>query len=61
MDDDAATHYAELIVDLRKLGRPLPTNDIWIAALALREGVTVLTYDSHFEHVRRVGVRILGR
>lgn len=61
VDDEAATHYAELIVDLRKAGRPLPTNDVWIAALALREGTTLLTYDAHFEHVRRVGVRILGR
>lgn len=61
VDDEAATHYAELIVELRRAGRPLPTNDIWIAALALRDGATVLTYDAHFEHMRRVGVRVLGR
>lgn len=61
VDDEAATHYAELIVELRKAGRPLPTNDIWIAALALREGATVLTYDAHFEQLRRVGVRVLTR
>ena len=60
VDDEAATHYAELICDLRKAGRPLPTNDVWIAALALREGATVLTYDSHFEQLRRVGVLVLA-
>ena len=61
VDDDAATQYAELIFDLRRAGRPLPTNDIWIAALAIRDGAAVLTYDKHFEQMRRVGVRILGR
>jgi tRNA(fMet)-specific endonuclease VapC len=61
VDEEAATHYAELVVDLRRAGRPLPTNDVWIAALALRDGATVLTYDAHFEAMRRVGVRVLGR
>jgi tRNA(fMet)-specific endonuclease VapC len=61
VDDEAATHYAELVVDLRRAGRPLPTNDVWIAALALREGATVLTYDARFDVMRRVGVRVLGR
>jgi tRNA(fMet)-specific endonuclease VapC len=61
VDDEAATHYAELILDLRKAGRPLPTNDVWIGALALREGATVLTYDAHFGEMRRVGVRVLER
>jgi tRNA(fMet)-specific endonuclease VapC len=59
VDEETATHYAELIFDLRRAGRPLPTNDVWIGALALREGATVLTYDSHFAELRRVGVRVL--
>ena len=48
VDDEAASHYADIVVELRRLGTPIPTNDIWIAALAAREGATVLTTDGHF-------------
>lgn len=60
VDDDAAAIYAELVFDLRRAGTPVPTNDIWIAALAVREGATVITFDDHFERIRRAGVRVLG-
>lgn len=59
VDEEAASIYADLMVDLRRAGTPLPTNDIWIAALAVRDGTTVLTFDRHFESIRRVGSRIL--
>jgi len=61
VDDEAATHYAALMVDLRREATPLPTNDVWIGALAVREGATVITYDEHFTRMRRVGSVILGR
>jgi tRNA(fMet)-specific endonuclease VapC len=61
VDDDAASLYAELVVDLRRAGTPIPTNDIWIAALAIREGATVVTYDEHFRLVRRAGAHVLAR
>lgn len=60
VDDLAASHYADIVVALRSAGKPIPVNDIWIAALAAREGAEVVTYDNHFSHVQRVGVRILG-
>jgi tRNA(fMet)-specific endonuclease VapC len=59
VDGDAASIYAEIVVELRRAGTPLPTNDIWIAALAARDGLTVLTFDRHFERIGRVGKRIL--
>ncbi|MFW6012299.1 MAG: type II toxin-antitoxin system VapC family toxin, partial [bacterium] len=37
-DAEASRHYAEIVVDLRRAGTPIPTNDIWIAAIAAREG-----------------------
>ena len=61
VDDEAASIYAEIVVELRRAGTPLPTNDIWIAALAAREGLTVLTFDRHFERIGRVGKIILDR
>jgi tRNA(fMet)-specific endonuclease VapC len=59
VDDEAASHYARLMELLRTAGTPLPTNDVWIAALAAREGATVLTFDAHFEVVPGLGVHIL--
>ncbi len=60
VDDEAASHYADIVVELRRHGTPIPTNDIWIAALAAREGATVLTTDGHFADIGRVGSVILS-
>ena len=59
VDSEASRHYAEIVVALRRAGTPIPTNDAWIAAIAAREGATVLTYDDHFSKVTRVGARVL--
>jgi predicted nucleic acid-binding protein len=56
VDSDAAHSYAEIVVELRRKGTPIPTNDIWIAALAMREGATVLTFDAHFDTISRLAV-----
>lgn len=59
VDGEVGRIYAEIVVALRKAGTPLPTNDIWVAAAAARDGATVLTYDSHFQSIQRVGSIIL--
>ncbi|MFA6033646.1 MAG: type II toxin-antitoxin system VapC family toxin [Myxococcota bacterium] len=59
VDDESSRIYAELMVDLRRAGTPLPTNDIWIAALGIREGATIVTFDAHFKSIVRAGCRIL--
>jgi tRNA(fMet)-specific endonuclease VapC len=60
VDEEVARIYAEIVVDLRKAGTPLPTNDIWVAATAARAGATVLTYDAHFTAIKRVGSLVLA-
>jgi tRNA(fMet)-specific endonuclease VapC len=60
VDEQAASIYADIVVALRRSGTPVPTNDIWIAALAAREGATVLTFDEHFCQIARVGTRLLA-
>lgn len=60
VDDAVSRIYAEIVVSLKKAGTPLPTNDIWIAAVAAREGATVLTYDAHFRAIGRVGALVLS-
>jgi tRNA(fMet)-specific endonuclease VapC len=46
-----ADHYGSLKADLRRKGRPIPDNDIWIAACALRHGLILATNDQHFDQV----------
>lgn len=59
VDEDMAGIYADIVLDLKKAGTPLPANDIWIATVAVRHGATVLTYDQHFRSIARVGSTIL--
>lgn len=59
VDREVSRHYADIVVELREGGTPIPTNDIWIAATAAREGAVVLSYDGHFDAVARVGALVL--
>ena len=43
--------YAQLFAYLKQAGRPIPTNDIWIAASALECGGVLLTTDHHFQDI----------
>jgi tRNA(fMet)-specific endonuclease VapC len=60
VDDDTADIYADIMVALRTAGTPIPSNDVWIAALAAHEGAIVVTYDAHFARIARVGSRVLS-
>jgi len=59
VDEEVASIYAEILQALKKAGTPVPTNDIWIAAIAARHGVNVLTHDVHFQNIQRVGTTLL--
>lgn len=56
VDSDTAFHYGRIKAELRKKGRPVPENDIWIAAIALQHKLTLVTRDAHFNEVRELGV-----
>ena len=50
--DDATTQtYAGLFAQLRSQGTPIPTNDIWIAALAVQHGLALHSRDAHFDSI----------
>jgi len=55
-----ADFYALVYAALRQLGKPIPTNDLWIAASCLEHGAALLTLDAHFKHVGglRVGAQL---
>ena len=50
-----ADAYADIRLELKQLGHPIPSNDTWIAALARQHGLPVLSNDSHFDVV--AGIR----
>jgi tRNA(fMet)-specific endonuclease VapC len=50
--DEQTTHlYASLFRQLRVQGTPIPTNDIWIAALVLQHELALYARDRHFDHL----------
>ena len=50
-DGATASVYGIVKNELRKKGRPIPENDIWIAAIALQHNLTLVTRDAHFKEV----------
>ena len=50
-DEKTAHHYAEVYAALRKIGAPIPTNDLWIAALARQHRLPLFSLDGHFAAV----------
>ena len=53
-DTETARYYGEVKNKLRLKGRPLPENDIWIAALALQHNLTLVTRDAHFQEIENL-------
>ena len=50
-DEQTADVYAGIKVALRTKGRPIPDNDLWIAATAIQHDVALLNRDAHFDEV----------
>ncbi len=48
---ETAEWFAEIKQNLRTKGKPIPINDVWIAAHAMEHGAALLSYDSHFEEI----------
>lgn len=50
-DEDTTHHFARVYAQLRAQGTPMPTHDLWIAALALQYDLLLATRDRHFDHL----------
>ncbi|HEV8040420.1 MAG TPA: type II toxin-antitoxin system VapC family toxin [Bryobacteraceae bacterium] len=55
-DLEVAREYGHLKQRLREKGRPLPENDIWLAAAAIHHGLVLVTRDRHFQEVEELQV-----
>jgi tRNA(fMet)-specific endonuclease VapC len=58
VDAETARRYGRLKGELRKKGRPIPENDLWIAACALQHGLTLATRDRHFDQVEGLQMEV---
>ena len=54
LDDAVCLSYAEIKMELKKKGKPIPDNDIWIAACACVHGLSVATFDHHFSEIPQI-------
>jgi len=57
-DTGAARRYGEVKNALSLKGRPIPENDIWIAAIAVQHDLTLITRDGHFNEVDSLKVEV---
>jgi len=48
-DEETTHHYARVFVQLRTQGTPIPSNDLWIAALVLQHNLLLYSRDRHFD------------
>jgi tRNA(fMet)-specific endonuclease VapC len=51
VDKKTTEFYASIYASLRAKGQPIPTNDLWITALALQHSTPLFSFDKHFQNV----------
>jgi len=57
IDEYTAEYYSTILNQLKKIGTPIPTNDIWIAATAFQHGLQLYTLDQHFFNIEGLLLR----
>ena len=48
---ETADHYSFIRLELKQKGRPIPENDIWIAAICIEQNLPLVTGDAHFDNI----------
>ncbi|MGV0028097.1 PIN domain-containing protein [Phormidesmis priestleyi] len=56
MGRETAEFYSQTRLNLKRKGRPIPENDIWIAAQCLENEWMLATNDEHFAYVDSLGL-----
>jgi tRNA(fMet)-specific endonuclease VapC len=54
VNEPTTHHYADINGELKRLGRLIPTNDLWIAALCRQHSLSLLSRDRHFDLVEKI-------
>ncbi|HWF44519.1 MAG TPA: type II toxin-antitoxin system VapC family toxin [Candidatus Kapabacteria bacterium] len=59
-DFETAEHYSSIFAALRRVGTPIPTNDIWIAAIARQHELPLCSLDAHFQYIEGLTMSAAG-
>ncbi len=54
IDEETAERYAAILTYLWSKGKPIPTNDLWIASTAMQHGLKLITTDGHYRDVPQI-------
>ena len=57
-DIETSHNYGKIKNALSAKGRPIPENDIWIAAIAVQHNLTLVTRDAHFKEIDDLKVEV---
>ncbi|MCU0447615.1 MAG: type II toxin-antitoxin system VapC family toxin [Arcicella sp.] len=49
-----ANEYANTRLELKAKGKPIPENDIWIAAICIVNDIPLISHDKHFENIDKL-------
>jgi tRNA(fMet)-specific endonuclease VapC len=58
IDKKTADQYAAIKFALQQKGKPIPENDMWIAAVAIQQGLTLATRDKHFSEISNLSLEV---
>ena len=56
IDEEATINYGNIKTALRKKGKPIPENDIWVASIAQRYKLAMVTRDKHFKEIEDINI-----
>lgn len=54
-----AEMYSDIRLELKQMGRPIPENDLWIAAQCVENDFLLATGDSHFQNLPNLSIKFL--
>ncbi|MCD4793109.1 MAG: type II toxin-antitoxin system VapC family toxin [Bacteroidales bacterium] len=54
LDDSISEEFAQIYKELRQKGKPIPTNDIWIASFSRKYKIPLFSYDKHFKFIDNI-------
>jgi len=57
IDSITAEYYGEIMARLYKKGKPIPTNDVWVAAIARQHNLTLVSRDNHFKEIEKLNLK----
>ena len=59
IDNNTSEYFGQIFKELKLKGKPIPTNDIWIGAIAKQYDLPIFTYDKHFSEID--GIKIIRK